>query len=242
MEHICCNIFLIWVSIDWILNWLCAAFYCNSDCSAFFGWFSCIICFFTFEIGYFRTSASMRMLSECWNSLCLTDACWVIMFWFGNVDTKSVEMTCWIDVVLLTWDPITVCQVIEDCPVSRIFTESNEMGWKKVTGVETPFGTIRTSCVLNASGVWSGSVAKLAGLSIPLVPMKHAYIVTEPIPGVQGYPNVRDHDGSVYIKMNGSSMSMGGYESNPIILKSVCRLSWMEKEQKLIELGHYRRI
>ena len=112
-------------------------------------------------------------------------------------------------------------RVMEECPVSRIFTEKNESGEKKVTGVETPYGTIRTSCVLNAAGAWAGSVAKLVGLSVPLVPMKHAYIVSEPTPEIQGSPNIRDHDGSIYIKVQGSSMSIGGYEPNPIILKSV---------------------
>ncbi|XP_057326480.1 sarcosine dehydrogenase, mitochondrial [Microplitis mediator] len=114
-------------------------------------------------------------------------------------------------------------RIIEDCPVHKIITQENEYGGKYVTGVETPFGTIRTKCVLNAAGVWAGSLAKLAGVNIPLIPMKHAYVVSEPIEGVQGLPNIRDHDGSLYIKVQGSSLQIGGYEPNPIILKSVPR-------------------
>ncbi|CAG5097335.1 Similar to SARDH: Sarcosine dehydrogenase [Cotesia congregata] len=87
-------------------------------------------------------------------------------------------------------------KVIENCPVHKIITQENEYGWKSVTGVETPYGTIRTKCVLNAAGVWAGSLAKLAGVNIPLIPMKHAYVVSEPIEGVQGLPNIRDHDGN----------------------------------------------
>ncbi|XP_074108249.1 sarcosine dehydrogenase, mitochondrial-like [Cotesia typhae] len=114
-------------------------------------------------------------------------------------------------------------KVIENCPVHKIITQENDYGWKSVTGVETPYGTIRTKCVLNAAGVWAGSLAKLAGVNIPLIPMKHAYVVSEPIEGVQGLPNIRDHDGSLYIKVQGSSLQIGGYEPNPIILKSVPR-------------------
>ena len=31
--------------------------------------------------------------------------------------------------------------------------------------------------------------------------MKHAYVVTERIPGIENMPNVRDHDASVYLKL-----------------------------------------
>ena len=31
--------------------------------------------------------------------------------------------------------------------------------------------------------------------------MKHAYVVTERIPSIEKMPNVRDHDASVYLKL-----------------------------------------
>lgn len=120
----------------------------------------------------------------------------------------------------------------------KIITQENEYGGKYVTGVETPFGTIRTKCVLNAAGVWAGSLAKLAGVNIPLIPMKHAYVVSEPIEGVQGLPNIRDHDGSLYIKVQGSSLQIGGYEPNPIILKSVKKKNYLNL-LNLIKLANY---
>lgn len=113
---------------------------------------------------------------------------------------------------------------MEDCAVTKILTNENDFGWRHVTGVETPYGIIKTNCVLNTGGAWSGTVAKMAGLNIPLIPMKHAYVVTEPIDGVQDLPNIRDHDSNIYIKVQGSSLSIGGYEPNPIILKSVSKI------------------
>ncbi|XP_033227551.1 sarcosine dehydrogenase, mitochondrial isoform X2 [Belonocnema kinseyi] len=110
--------------------------------------------------------------------------------------------------------------VIEDCPVTKIITEKSELGSKKVTGVVTPHGTIKTNCILNACGSWSKNIAKMIGLNIPLVSMKHAYIVTEPMKNIKGLPNIRDHDGKIYIKLQGETMSIGGYELNPIILQS----------------------
>lgn len=34
-------------------------------------------------------------------------------------------------------------------------------------------------------------------------------------------PNVRDHDASVYLRLQGDALSVGGYESNPIFCEEV---------------------
>ena len=106
--------------------------------------------------------------------------------------------------------------------MTGISTSEKTFGAKQVTGVETNCGTIRTNCVLNASGVWSRKIAQMVNLDIPLMPMKHAYIVTDSMKEVKGVPNVRDHDFKIYFKVNGESLSIGGYELNPIILGPVC--------------------
>ncbi|XP_051158865.1 sarcosine dehydrogenase, mitochondrial [Leptopilina boulardi] len=114
-------------------------------------------------------------------------------------------------------------KIFEDCPVTKILIDKPEYGSQKVTGVETPYGIIKTNCILNACGAWSRNIAKMIGVEIPLIPMKHAYIVTEPMKNVKDLPNIRDHDGKIYIKPQGESLSIGGYEPNPIILQSVAK-------------------
>lgn len=110
-----------------------------------------------------------------------------------------------------------------------------------MVGVHTSCGqTIRTGHVVNACGAWAGAVSEMAGAPLPLLAMKHAYVVTEsrargarggargrrlftpvsreqePLEGMHGgLPNVRDHDLSVYLKAQGSAMAIGGYETNP---------------------------
>lgn len=64
----------------------------------------------------------------------------------------------------------------------------------------------------------------MAGLPIPLVPMKHSCIISEPIEGVADLPNIRDHDSSIYFRIQDNSLCMGGYESNPAILEQVMSL------------------
>ncbi|XP_076233334.1 sarcosine dehydrogenase, mitochondrial-like [Calliopsis andreniformis] len=112
------------------------------------------------------------------------------------------------------------CQVIEDCPVTKILTKETIQN-EKIYGVETPYGIVKTDVVLNAAGVWSKGVANMVKMDIPLTPIKHAYIVTEPIQGLQYLPNVRDPDISLYFRIQGSSMLIGGYEQNPALLQSV---------------------
>ncbi|XP_017094306.2 sarcosine dehydrogenase, mitochondrial [Drosophila bipectinata] len=111
-------------------------------------------------------------------------------------------------------------QVIEHCGVEDLIVEQTARG-KKVTGVATSFGDIKTEKVVNATGVWGRDLVAKHGTHLPLVPMKHAYIVSESIPGVRGLPNIRDHDYSTYFRIQGDAICMGGYEPNPILLEPV---------------------
>uniref|UniRef100_UPI00398ECD40 sarcosine dehydrogenase, mitochondrial isoform X1 n=2 Tax=Pristiophorus japonicus TaxID=55135 RepID=UPI00398ECD40 len=105
--------------------------------------------------------------------------------------------------------------VIENCPVTGIQVKVDDFGVRRVTGVETEFGTIQTTCAINCTGVWAQSLGVMAGVSVPLIAMRHAYVVTEQIDGIQNMPNVRDHDTSVYLRLQGDALSVGGYEPNP---------------------------
>uniref|UniRef100_A0A1Y1MDL9 Sarcosine dehydrogenase, mitochondrial n=1 Tax=Photinus pyralis TaxID=7054 RepID=A0A1Y1MDL9_PHOPY len=111
-------------------------------------------------------------------------------------------------------------QVIENCAVTNVKVDSTS-GYKKVVGVETQHGVIKTNCVLNAAGAWSRNIAQMVGLDIPLLPIQHAYVVTEGIPGAKGAPNIRDKDVSIYYRSQGDSLYIGGYETNPHIIKDL---------------------
>lgn len=51
----------------------------------------------------------------------------------------------------------------------------------RVTAVETDKGLIATGCVINAAGGWSGKVAEMAGVSLPVYSERHNILVTEPV-------------------------------------------------------------
>ncbi|KAK7126088.1 hypothetical protein R3I93_021462 [Phoxinus phoxinus] len=111
--------------------------------------------------------------------------------------------------------------VIENCPVTGVQVKVDDFGVKRVKAVETAHGTIQTPCVVNCAGVWATKLGKMAGVNVPLVAMHHAYVVTERIEGIQNMPNVRDHDASVYLRLQGDALSVGGYEQNPIFWDDV---------------------
>ncbi|XP_036833571.1 sarcosine dehydrogenase, mitochondrial [Oncorhynchus mykiss] len=111
--------------------------------------------------------------------------------------------------------------VIENCPVTGIQVSTDDMGVKRVKAVETFHGTIQTPVVVNCAGVWAAKLGEMAGVKVPLVAMHHAYVVTERIEGIQNMPNVRDHDASVYLRLQGDALSVGGYEQNPVFWDKV---------------------
>ncbi|XP_074150150.1 sarcosine dehydrogenase, mitochondrial [Sminthopsis crassicaudata] len=112
-------------------------------------------------------------------------------------------------------------QVIENCPVTGIQVRTDDFGVRRVSAVDTAYGSIQTPCVVNCAGVWASTLGKMAGVKVPLVAMHHAYVVTERIEGIQNTDNVRDHDASVYLRLQGDALSVGGYESNPIFWEEV---------------------
>eukprot|EP01103_Thecamoeba_quadrilineata_P016193 TRINITY_DN5346_c0_g1_i1.p1 TRINITY_DN5346_c0_g1~~TRINITY_DN5346_c0_g1_i1.p1 ORF type:complete len:920 (-),score=183.92 TRINITY_DN5346_c0_g1_i1:22-2745(-) len=112
-------------------------------------------------------------------------------------------------------------KVREKTAVKGLILEPSTMGRKRIKGVITESGEIRAKRVLNCGGVWANHIAGFAGVSLPLEGLQHAYVVSDRIEGAENLPNVRDHDGSVYVKSQGSgSLALGGYEPLPI------RLPW----------------
>lgn len=87
----------------------------------------------------------------------------------------------------------------------------------RVTAVLTDRGRIACDRVVNCGGMWAKQIGRLAGVSVPLQPVQHQYVLTEPIAGVtSGMPTLRDPDRLIYFKEEVGGLSMGGYEPNPV--------------------------
>src|SRR5215831_3958204 len=82
-----------------------------------------------------------------------------------------------------------------------------------VTGVRTDRGAVATSMLINAAGPWATSVAALAGLEIPAVPVRHEYFVTRPVTGWHGgLPVLRIPDIRIYVRAEGPGILCGGWD------------------------------
>ena len=54
----------------------------------------------------------------------------------------------------------------------------------RISGVETTRGPVSTRVVVNASGPWAAAVAALAGVGLPVKPLRRMLVPTEPFDGV----------------------------------------------------------
>jgi glycine cleavage system T protein len=92
-----------------------------------------------------------------------------------------------------------------------------EIEHSRVRAVCCAAGRIETEHVIIAAGTWSPLLGRMAGVSLPLIPMQHQYVRTESLPALAGnsLPNLRDPDWLVYARQDGTRFVLGGYERNP---------------------------
>jgi glycine/D-amino acid oxidase-like deaminating enzyme len=88
-----------------------------------------------------------------------------------------------------------------------------------VTGIRTDRGEAAADMVINAAGPWAGAVARLAGLHLPVVPVRHEYFVTGPVAGWHGgLPVLRIPDLRLYVRAEGPGILCGGWEADGLSL------------------------
>jgi sarcosine oxidase subunit beta len=80
----------------------------------------------------------------------------------------------------------------------------------RVQGVETTLGSIATPLVVNAAGPWSSPVAALAGVDLPVVPVRRQWFTTTPLDGIPpDFPFVIDFARSLYFHREGAGLLIG---------------------------------
>ncbi|MGI6850818.1 GcvT family protein [Mesorhizobium sp. 1B3] len=85
-----------------------------------------------------------------------------------------------------------------------------------IAKVKTDKGDIACDKVVNCAGQWARQLGAMAGVNVPLQPVKHQYIVTEKLDGLATKaPTIRDPDRRTYFKEEVGGLVMGGYEPNP---------------------------
>jgi heterotetrameric sarcosine oxidase gamma subunit len=99
-------------------------------------------------------------------------------------------------------------KIYENTKVIRILVENG-----KAIGVETAAGTIHADKIVVASGMWSRTLGRSAGVNIPLHACEHFYIVSEPIDELpRNMPVVRVPDECTYYKEDAGKLMVGAFE------------------------------
>ena len=87
-------------------------------------------------------------------------------------------------------------------------------GWKVIT----ENGEITCEHIVNAAGLWAKQVGRMAGIELPVSPLKHHYLISDTIPAVEklGFevPMTVDLEGFTYLRQDQKGVLLGIYEIN----------------------------
>ena len=97
----------------------------------------------------------------------------------------------------------------ENTPVARVIVQD-----RQAVGVALTDGTeLSANTVSICTGAWSRALTEPLGVTLPLQPVEHMYVVTEPIPGLPDpFPVLRDLDQGIYVKGDAGKLVIGGFE------------------------------
>ena len=99
-------------------------------------------------------------------------------------------------------------QIFEKTPVTKILVKNN-----RITGVQTANSKIDCEYIVLATGMWSRQIGEDIGVSIPLYPNEHFYIITEPLKDLpKNLPVLRDYNDCLYLKEDAGKMLVGIFE------------------------------
>ncbi len=89
----------------------------------------------------------------------------------------------------------------------------------RVTGVKTNRGAVECKYVINAAGAHGYHIAKLVGLELPLVPVRHEYYITVPMDNLTpDLPCFRIPELTLYGRVRDGGLLLGGWEPKSVHL------------------------
>lgn len=96
-------------------------------------------------------------------------------------------------------------RVVAGCAVTGI-----EVAGGEVRAVVTDRGRVATDTVVCAAGAWSRAVGEMAGVDLPVEPLRRQILVTDPVPGLDpATPFTIDFSSSLYFHREGPGLLVG---------------------------------
>ena len=99
-------------------------------------------------------------------------------------------------------------KIIEKCQFKKIIKRNNQ-----VRGIKTNLGEIKCEYIVLCAGMWSRQIGEAAGISIPLYPNEHFYMITEDYKKLpKNLPTFRDPDKYLYMREYNKKLMIGIFE------------------------------
>lgn len=100
-------------------------------------------------------------------------------------------------------------------PLTRTEVTGIRVSGDQVEAVETNQGVIQTRMILNAAGPWSGLIGQMAGVQIPIVPLRRQMFTTNPLNEIpEDFPFVIDFAQALYFHREGEGLLIGMSNQN----------------------------
>jgi len=120
----------------------------------------------------------------------------VMMGFMLNARERGVKL--WLD---------TEVTGIEVSPADSSSISSGEDFARRITGVQTTRGRVSTPVVVNAAGPWAAQIAAMAGVTLPVEPLRRQLVPTEPFDGLpQCFPMVIDMSTGFHFRREGKGI------------------------------------
>ena len=90
---------------------------------------------------------------------------------------------------------------------------------RAVTGVRLEDGReVEAEHVVLAAGMWSRALGAAVGVDVPLAPVEHHYVVSNPVAAhtaeeMDAWPCTRDTDGAIYYRTDGNRIWLGAFQA-----------------------------
>jgi len=105
--------------------------------------------------------------------------------------------------------------LVDQTRVASLLSQPSAHGRKRITGVRLESGQeIRAEWVVLACGMWARQLGLAIGVDLPLYPVEHHYVLSEPIEGaLPTLPCARDPDAAIYFRtLDDGSIKLGAFQ------------------------------
>ena len=105
--------------------------------------------------------------------------------------------------------------IVENARVTDLLQGNGRVSGVRVTSPTSGSFTIKADYVVLCGGMWTRELGLRCGVTIPLYPVEHHYVVTEPLPGAfDELPVGRDPDLCIYFRGEGNAVMLGAFQAH----------------------------